>query len=71
MDGNTEEISRLLKVLIGLQVRENTEGPVSLKDQITTLDELGLKPFEIAQALGKSPNHVNKELSVIRKAKKK
>lgn len=63
--------NRLLGVIIALLLRQGQEGPPSLKQQIETLNDLGLRPSEIASILGRSSTHVNKELSGIRKGKKK
>jgi len=40
---------------------------MSLRQQIETLSNLGLRPKEIAEILGKSGTHVSKELSGLRK----
>lgn len=62
-----ESTNRLLKVMIALLVRGSDEKPRSLKDQITILSDLGMRPVEIAETLGRSATHVNKELSGVRK----
>lgn len=41
----------------------------TLQDQILFLQSFGLKPREIANILGKTDNHIRKELSIIRKPK--
>lgn len=64
-----ESTNRLLKVIIGILIRGG-ETPMPLKQQIETLDGLGLRPKEIAQILGKTGTHINKELSGLRKQKK-
>lgn len=63
--------NKLLGVVIALLLRQSEEETPSLKQQIATLDELGLRPSEIASILGRTSTHVNKELSGIRKGKKK
>jgi hypothetical protein len=63
--------NKLLGVMIALLLRQGHEGPPSLRQQVETLDDLGLRPFEIASILGRSSTYVNKELTGIRKAKKK
>jgi hypothetical protein len=63
--------NRLLGVMIALLLRQGREGPPSLRQQVQTLDDLGLRPSEIASILGRSATYVNKELTGIRKAKKK
>jgi hypothetical protein len=57
--------------MIALLLRQGQGGPPSLKQQIETLSDLGLRPSEIALILGRSSTHVNKELTGIRKGKKK
>lgn len=42
-----------------------------LKQQIETLNGLGLRPIEIAEILGKTSTHINKELSGLRKRARK
>lgn len=69
-DGSTST-NRLLGVMIALLLRQGQNGPPSLKQQIETLNDLGLRPFEIASILGRSSTHVNKELTGIRKGKEK
>lgn len=65
-----ETTNRLLKVLIGVNLRSR-EKQLPLKMQIEMLSELGLQPKEIAEILGKTGTHINKELSGIRKASTK
>ncbi len=65
----TELTNRLLKVIIAVLIRSG-ERQMSLKDQIQTLDSLGLRPAEIAEILGKTNTHVSKELSGVRKKSK-
>jgi hypothetical protein len=64
-----ESTNRLLKVIIALLLRGGEEQ-MPLIQQIETLDGLGLKPKEIAEILGKTGGHINKELTGIRKRKK-
>jgi len=65
-----ESTNRLIKVMIALLVRKEDDRVRSLKEQIAILSELGLRPVEIAETLGKSSTHVNKELSGLRKSGK-
>ena len=71
IDHGLDSTNRLLGVIIGLLVRQGNEGTPSLRQQIETLSDLGLRPSEIASILGRSSTHVNKELTGIRKSKKK
>ena len=67
-----ESTNRLLKVIVGLLVRVKSEEPVlSLRQRIDVLHDLGLKPVEIAEILGRTNTYVNKELSGIRASRKK
>jgi hypothetical protein len=70
--GSQESTNRLLKVIIALMLRPKDERPMSLRQPIEVLYGLGIRPAEIAEILGRTPTHVNKELSVsgIRKRKK-
>jgi hypothetical protein len=71
MDKNTaESTNKLLKVIIALLLRGGQDGP-NLREQIATLTDLGLKPVEIAEILGRTSGYVNKELSGIRKNRKR
>ena len=65
------QIEQKLDVIAALMLRlvpKNVEG-LSLKEQIKLLSGLGVRPVEIAKIVGKSANHVNKELVAIRKEK--
>ena len=67
-----ENINRNLEVIIGLLLRSlpDTEA-ASLRDRILMLTAMGMRPNEIARVLGKSANHVNKELSIGRSTEQK
>ena len=67
-----ESTNRLLKVVIALMLRPKDDKPITLRQQIEVLYGLGIRPAEIAEILGRTATHVNKELSVsgIRKRKK-
>lgn len=71
-DKTTNETNRLLKVIIGLLIREQgaESSALSLRDKVAILNDLGLAPIEIAEILGRSGNHINKELSEMRKLSK-
>lgn len=68
-----ESTNRLLKVIIALMLRPREDKAMPLKQQIEVLYSLGIGPSEIAEILGKTPGHINKELSVsgLRKKKEK
>lgn len=66
-----ESTNRLLRVVIALMLRGKDEQNLSLKKQIEILDGLGLRPSEIATILGRTSTHINKELSGIRKGRKR
>lgn len=67
------EINKKLSVMIALLLRMAPRDNVGipLKEQITVLDNLGVRPKEIAEIVGKTANHVNKELVAIRRESKK
>jgi hypothetical protein len=67
-----ENINRNLEVIIGLLLRSLPgSDTASLRDRVLTLEALGMRPKDIAKVLGKSANHINKELSLGRGARKK
>jgi|GEM_PF-1305599 len=53
-----------------LDLIEINRKPLSEREKISILDSGGLRPTDIARALGKKPKYVSKELSLIRKSKK-
>jgi hypothetical protein len=63
------ELNRRAGVIISLLFRLIPEGKpaVSLKEQVRTLADLGIRPRDIAEILGRTSGHVNKELAGIRK----
>lgn len=65
-----ESTNRLLKVIVALLLRGKDEQALTLRQRIEILDDLGLKPVEIAEILGRTNIHVNKELTGIRKSRK-
>ena len=67
----SESTSHLLRVIIALMLRGKNEQPLTLKQQVEALDDLGIKPSEIAKILGRTTSYVSKELVGIRKAKRK
>jgi hypothetical protein len=62
---------RLLKVIVALLVRQPDKELAPLKKQIEILSNLGMRPVEIAETLGRTQTHINKELAGIRKSSKK
>jgi len=67
---NEERIVKRLNVLIALNLinlsKKNLK--MDLRDQINFLSNFGIKNNEIAEILGKSINHINKELHLIRRS---
>jgi hypothetical protein len=61
---------RLLKGILAVLVRNGPDGPRTLREQIATLSDIGLRPIEIAEILGRSLNHITKELSGLRSRKR-
>ena len=70
-DEGATSTNRLLGVIIALLLRQGQNDPPSLRQQVETLDDLGMRPSEIASILGRSSTYVNKELSSIRKTKQR
>jgi DNA-directed RNA polymerase specialized sigma24 family protein len=71
MENNLESTNKLLKVIISLLIRERIENMPTLREQIQILNGLGLHPREIADILGKNNKYINKELSDLRKPRRK
>jgi len=66
-----ESTDKLLRVIVALLLRGKKDEQLTLRQQIEILYDLRLKPAEIAQILGRTNTYVNKELSGIRKSRKK
>jgi hypothetical protein len=67
-----ENINRNLEVIIGLLLRSLPDSDAThLRGRILMLNDMGMRPKDIARVLGKSTNHINVELSVARNPKKK
>lgn len=67
-----ENINRNLEVIIGLLLRSLPDtDAVHLRGRILMLNDMGMRPKDIARMLGKSANHINVELSLARNPKKK
>ncbi len=67
-----KSINRKLEVIVALLLELRLQEPEvhTLRERIETLNDLGLKPREIADILGRSNIYVNKELSKLRKKNK-
>ena len=65
------ELNKRLGVVISLILRliPKDGGGISLKEQVRILDDLGMRPRDIAKILGRTQPHINKELAGLRKIK--
>ena len=71
MDKNElQSTNKLLRVIVALLLRRKDEKTLTLRQQIEILGDLGIKPAEIAEILGRTNTYINKELSGIRKSRK-
>jgi hypothetical protein len=71
MDINdSHSTDRLLRVMIALMLRVPKDKALTLRQQIELLNDLGMRPAEIAAILGKTNTHISKELTGIRKNSK-
>ncbi len=71
MDKNElQSTNKLLRVIVALLLRKKDEKTLTLRQQIEILSDLGIKPAEIAEILGRTNTYINKELSGIRKSHK-
>lgn len=66
------ELNKRLGVIIALLLRSltSTKDSLPLREQVQILSELGMRPKDIAEILGRTPTYVNKELTMLRKGKK-
>jgi hypothetical protein len=67
------ELNKRIGVMISLLLRmlpKDGQG-ISLKEQVRILDSLGIRPRDIADILGRSATHINKELTGLRKERSK
>jgi len=66
-----KQILKRLNVITGLLLEFAPPNPTGIKksERIGKLSAQGLRPIEIAEVLGISQTHVNKELSLLRKQK--
>jgi hypothetical protein len=65
-----DSTNTLLRVIIALLLRREEESVLPLKQQIQMLDDLGVRPTEIAKIIGRSNTYVSKELVGIRRKQK-
>ena len=71
MDKNTlESTNKLLRVIVALLLKRKDADTLTLRQQIEILNDLELKPLEIAEILGRSNIYINKELFELRKSRK-
>jgi len=71
MDNNTlESTNKLLRVIVALLLKRKDPDTLTLRQQIEILNDLELKPLEIAEILGRSNIYINKELFELRKSRK-
>jgi hypothetical protein len=72
-DSQFKELSKRLGVVIALLVKTLPKGHdgLSLRDQVELLSELGVRPKDIAEILGRTQTYVGKELARIRKSRAK
>lgn len=67
------ELNKRLGVVIALLLKaipKSSDG-MSLRDQVELLTDLGVRPKDIAEILGRTQTYVNKELASLRKGKGK
>jgi len=72
LNENIKRLGLKLDILVALLLKlipKDKEG-LSLKEQISLLKKLGVRPIDISKIIGISPGHVNKELASINKNKK-
>lgn len=65
-----QSTNKLLRVIVALLLRRKDEKTLTLHQQIEILNDLGVKPIEIAEILCRANTYINKELSGIRKSRK-
>ncbi|MCX6789034.1 MAG: hypothetical protein NTZ42_00260 [Candidatus Gribaldobacteria bacterium] len=65
-----ESTNKLLRVIVALLLKRKDADMLTLRQQIEILKDLGLKPLEIAEILGRSNIYINKELFELRKSQK-
>jgi len=58
-------------IAILLKMLQKGKDGISLRDQVHLLSDVGVRPKEIAEILGRSQTYVTKELASLRKDKAK
>lgn len=68
-----KELNKRLGIIIALLVKmlPHDSNSLPLKEQIKLLDNLGVRPKDIAIYLSRKPSHITKELVNIRRQKNK
>lgn len=63
------EVNKRLGIVIALLLKALPKGKdaTSLRDQIKSLSELGVRPKDIADILGRTQTYIGKELASLRK----
>lgn len=63
------EVNKRLGIVIALLLKALPKGhdAMSLRDQVQLLSELGVRPKDIAEILGRTQTYVGKELAGLRK----
>jgi len=66
------ELNKRLGVVISLLLRMTPVGGkiLTLKGQVKVLSDLGVRPKDIADILGRTQTHITKELATLRKYEK-
>ncbi len=67
------EVNKRLGIVIALLLKALPKGndAMSLRDQIKLLSELGVRPKDIADILGRTQTYIGKELASLRKSRAK
>ena len=67
------ELNKRLGIIIALLLKTipKSGDVISLRDQVQLLADLGVRPKDIAEILGRTQTYINKELASLRKGKAK
>ncbi len=73
MDASDKRLIRKLDVVIALLLKDlrQDDRPLTLREQIAVLNDLGVGPAEIGQIIGRPNKYVSKELAGLRKRAKR